>query len=228
MEYSTDDIAAAKSLQFATYIHTSMATFWIYDYISSLKEEWTFLRRSHWNKMKVLYIVTRYLPFILLATDLYMSFISNGNTVGCQALGDISLGIGMLIVICSECFFILRTYVLWNQNRILLAAMGSTFFSFLVASFSIAFTTTVPAARTCFHLPSGIPQFLKHSVHFHRCDQRDPGNHRVLPEFDRSPALHSISFPFRFRTGTHDTYPHMRHTELVEKRKPSVRCPSEP
>ncbi|KAG1854068.1 hypothetical protein C8R48DRAFT_323572 [Suillus tomentosus] len=171
MEYSTNDVAAARSLQFATYIYTSMAAFWTYDYACSLHEEWTFLLRSHWSKMKGLYIVTRYLPFILLITDLYMSFTSNENPVTCGMLANISSGFGMLLAVCSECFFILRTYALWDRNRILLAAILCTFFvsfqsthhtqasgrsisqSFLVASVSITVDTTVSAAYTTSAIP---------------------------------------------------------------------------
>ncbi|KAG2114239.1 uncharacterized protein F5147DRAFT_758926 [Suillus discolor] len=153
MEYSTDDVTAARSLQFATYIYTSMAAFWTYDYACSLHEEWSFLLRSQWNKMKSLYIVTRYLPFILLITDLYMSFTSNENPAKCGMLANISSGFGMLLAVCSECFFILRTYALWNRNRILLAAILGTFFSFLAASVSITVDTTVSAAYTTSPIP---------------------------------------------------------------------------
>ncbi|KAG2054147.1 hypothetical protein BDR06DRAFT_1008095 [Suillus hirtellus] len=153
MEYSTDDVAAARSLQFATYIYTSMAAFWTYDYACSLHEEWTFLLRSHWSKMKGLYIVTRYLPFILLITDLYMSFTSNENPVKCGMLANTSSGFGMLLAVCSECFFILRTYALWDRNRILLAAILGTFFSFLAASVSITVDTTVSAAYATSPIP---------------------------------------------------------------------------
>ncbi|KAG2104286.1 hypothetical protein BD769DRAFT_1695923 [Suillus cothurnatus] len=163
MDYSSDDIAAARSFQFATYIYTSMAAFWVYDYACSLHGEWSFLLRSHWNKVKGLYVATRYLPFILLTTNLYMNFTPNESPSRCRVLANIDSGIGMVSVVFSECFFILRTYALWDNNKILLAAMASTFFvsfrsthdiqasgkcisqAFLVASFSIAFTTTVPA-----------------------------------------------------------------------------------
>ncbi|KAG2361981.1 hypothetical protein BDR07DRAFT_1087974 [Suillus spraguei] len=77
MEYSSDDIAAARSLQFSMYIYTSIATFWIYDYACTLHEEWTFLLRSHWGKVKCLYIVTRYLPFIPLSMVLWSAFRSS-------------------------------------------------------------------------------------------------------------------------------------------------------
>ncbi|KAG2071260.1 hypothetical protein BDR04DRAFT_1117858 [Suillus decipiens] len=134
MEYSSDDIAAARSLRFSTfimfhqYIYVSMVTFWSYDY-------WTFLLRSNWSKVKCLYIVARYLPFILLTTNLYMIFTPNETSGKCRMLANIDLG-----------FFILRTFALWDNNKILLAVMVFTFSVFLIASFSIAFTTTVPTA----------------------------------------------------------------------------------
>ncbi|KAG2037904.1 hypothetical protein BDR03DRAFT_1010285 [Suillus americanus] len=172
MEYSSDDIAAARSLQFATYIYASTATFLIYDYACSLDEEWTFLLRSHWNKVKGLYIATRYIPFILLTTNLYLSFTPNENPGKCRVMDNIATGLDVVSATFSECFFMLRTYALWNKNRILLAAMLSTFFvssqsahhtkasgrcisqAFLVACFSIAFTTTIPAAYATSAIPA--------------------------------------------------------------------------
>ncbi|KAG2114287.1 uncharacterized protein F5147DRAFT_22157 [Suillus discolor] len=165
MEYTTNDIAAARSLQFATYIHMSMATFWTYDYACSLHEEWTFLLRSRWSKMKGLYIVTRYLPFIFLATDIYLYFTPNLNPGKCWVWVHIDLGIGMLLVVCSDYFFILRTYVLWNKNKILLAAMLFTFVSFLVACFGVAFATTIPAAYVTSTIP-GITGCYRSSTNY--------------------------------------------------------------
>ncbi|KAG1793577.1 hypothetical protein EV424DRAFT_1604979 [Suillus variegatus] len=188
MEYSTDDISAARSLQFATYIHMSMATFWTYDYACSLHEEWTFLLRSRWCKMKAFYIVTRYFSFIFLATDLYRAFRSsthrsdngltflvyfapNENPGKCRVLENIQSGLGTVLVVFSEYFFVSRTYVLWNKNRVLLAAIVCTSFVssksthgiqasgrcisqiVLVASFSIVFATDVPASYATSVIP---------------------------------------------------------------------------
>ncbi|KAG2078162.1 hypothetical protein BDR04DRAFT_451729 [Suillus decipiens] len=150
-----------------------MTTFWCYDYACTLHEEWTFLLRSDWSKVKGLYIVTRYLPFSFLAVVLWMSFNTNENPGKCWVLIILDSGLGIALVFLSECFFMLRTYVLWNNNRILLAAMLSTFFAFLVASFGFVFGTyiyTVPAGCARCHLPSGVLQSLKHSVYSHRYD----------------------------------------------------------
>ncbi|KAG1789694.1 uncharacterized protein HD556DRAFT_1395743 [Suillus plorans] len=127
MEYSADDIAGCSSKELAV-LYT---TLWTYDYVCSIHEEWTYLLQSHWGRMKGMYIVTRYLPFILLATDLYRAFRSSTHRADYQLtlVFHISSGTCML-VICSEWFFILRTYVHWDNNGFLLAAMLSTFFHF--------------------------------------------------------------------------------------------------
>ncbi|KAG2068184.1 hypothetical protein BDR04DRAFT_1143946 [Suillus decipiens] len=102
MEYSSDDIAAARSLQLTTYMYVSMATFLCYDYIFLLREEWTYLLRSDWSKVKGLYIVTRYLPFILLITVLWMNFTPNENPGTCRVLINVNSGLGIASIIFSE------------------------------------------------------------------------------------------------------------------------------
>ncbi|KAG1723654.1 hypothetical protein EDD22DRAFT_172803 [Suillus occidentalis] len=165
MEYSSDDIAAARSLQVATYIYVSTATFWTYDYVCSLHEEWTFLLQSHWNKVKVMYIVTRYLLFFILISNLYASFISNENLGTCRVSSIIGTGLDIVSAVFSECFFILRTYALWNSNRIVLAVMLSTFFTFLVVSIGVTFAGTVPSAYFTSAIP-GITACYQTSTNF--------------------------------------------------------------
>ncbi|KAG1839705.1 hypothetical protein C8R48DRAFT_782006 [Suillus tomentosus] len=171
-DYSADDIAAATSLQFfqpsfdnyilGEFVPTSSLLLFnshiqTYNYACSLHEEWRFLLVSHWTKAKGLYIATRYVPFLLLATNLYLSFIPNETPGKCRVLDNICSGLDILLGICSECFFILRTCALWNNNRILLAAILVTAFTFLGASIGITFATTAPA--TCMRSPffPGVP-----------------------------------------------------------------------
>ncbi|KAG2112481.1 hypothetical protein BD769DRAFT_1391915 [Suillus cothurnatus] len=75
MEYSAAEIAVITNLQRLTItnhlppvpiLSVSITTFW-----------WRFLRQSRWTKVKVLYIITRYLPFILVAIYLCLNFIKN-------------------------------------------------------------------------------------------------------------------------------------------------------
>ncbi|KAG1899709.1 uncharacterized protein F5891DRAFT_1038105, partial [Suillus fuscotomentosus] len=74
------------------------------------------------------------------------SFTPNENLVKCGMLVNITSGLGMILAICSDCFFIIRTYVFWNRNKILLAAILVTYFLCLVGSVSIIVDTTVSAA----------------------------------------------------------------------------------
>ncbi|KAG2746817.1 hypothetical protein P692DRAFT_20738765 [Suillus brevipes Sb2] len=152
-EYSTDNVAETRSLQVYTYLYTSMATFWIYDYACSLHLEWTFLLRSRWSKVKGLYIIARYVPFLLLAGHLYMNFIPNENSDKCQLLNNICSCFSLISVFCSECFFVLRTYALWNNNKIVLVTIMTTFIAVVVSSITFAFATTATAPWTTSTIP---------------------------------------------------------------------------
>jgi len=96
MEYSAVDVAAALTLQRLTYLYVSITTFWIYDYASSLHEELKFLRQSRWTKVKVLYITTRYLPFLLLSMYIYLN-LTPENPNKCKILINI-----YSFFLCSE------------------------------------------------------------------------------------------------------------------------------
>ncbi|KAG1895792.1 uncharacterized protein F5891DRAFT_649647 [Suillus fuscotomentosus] len=130
MEHPSVYITTARSLQPLAYICTLIAaTFWTYDYICSLHEEWTFLLRSRLTKVKVLYIVTRYVPFFIVAADLYMNFSGNEDRDQCLILSNIYACLRLISLACSECLFVLRTCALWNNNRIILIAILSTIFA---------------------------------------------------------------------------------------------------
>ncbi|KAG1719097.1 hypothetical protein EDB19DRAFT_747520 [Suillus lakei] len=158
----------AKGLQFLTYICASMATFWTYDYACSFHEEWTFLLRSRWTKVKCLYIITRYVPFLLLVTELYVCFIPNENPNKCRMGVSIYSCLSMISVACSELFFVLRTHALWGNNRIVLMAMLSAHLAVIVASTGIyvgiaeasqVTISAIPGITGCYRTFSGVQTF---------------------------------------------------------------------
>lgn len=153
MEYSADEIAAARNLQYLAYICTSMATFWFYDYICSFHEEWKFLYRSRWTKVKALYIIARYVPFLFVITDLFLNFSPYENSKKCKILVNIYSGFGVVSLTCSECFFVLRTYALWNSNKIILVAMLSTLFAIIALFIGICFSAIITSHGLRSHLP---------------------------------------------------------------------------
>ncbi|KAG1738207.1 hypothetical protein EDB19DRAFT_905482 [Suillus lakei] len=144
-QYSPDAVAAARSLQIFAYIYTSMATFWTYDYACSIREEGKFLLCSRRSRVKFLYIVTRYVPFLLFAANLYLNFAPDETLTTCQFVNNLCEALSLMAIVCSECFFMLRTYVLWDNNKIILAAMLLTATAVAVGSTVAMFSTTVTA-----------------------------------------------------------------------------------
>ncbi|KAG1718230.1 hypothetical protein EDB19DRAFT_1921045 [Suillus lakei] len=141
----------------------------IYDYVCSLQEEWKFLRQSHWSKVKGLYIIARYIPFFFVITDLFVNFAPNENPKKCRILVSIYSSCGVISLTCSECFFVLRTYALWNSNRIVLVAMLSTLFATIVAFSGICFsaiatshvtTSAVPGITGCYRSSTSFQFFM--------------------------------------------------------------------
>jgi len=160
-KYSTDAIAAARSLQVFTYIYTSMATFWTYDYACTIHEEGIFLFCSPWKRVKLLYIVTRYVPFLLFAAHLYLNFLPDETSDTCQFVNNICSCFSLVSFVCSEFFFIFRTYVLWDNNKVVLVAMLSTFAYQIATAAAIAVSFSTTATAPCMNSP--VWQFLTES-----------------------------------------------------------------
>ncbi|KAG2038850.1 hypothetical protein BDR03DRAFT_953765 [Suillus americanus] len=152
-KYSSEDIAAAMSLQTYAYVYTSMATLWAYDCACSLQEEWTFLLQSRWTKVKGLYIATRCVPFLLLIGHLCTNFIPNENSDKCKILINVCSIFSQISVSCSECFFLLRTYALWKHNRFVLVVLRALPPVAIIACIGTAIASVVNAS----YVTSAIP-----------------------------------------------------------------------
>ncbi|KAG2082584.1 hypothetical protein BD769DRAFT_654549 [Suillus cothurnatus] len=144
----------------------SMSILWTYDYVCSLHEEWTYLLRSRWTKVKALYITARCVHLLITTVHLYLVATPSDNAIKCQILSLIITSLSLISLTCSECFFVLRTYALWNNNRILLIAMLSTLFVVTVLSFITTFTPIVTSyssaslISSCHQNLSNFPCFM--------------------------------------------------------------------
>ncbi|KAJ8585982.1 hypothetical protein M405DRAFT_883532 [Rhizopogon salebrosus TDB-379] len=104
-----------------------------------------FLLHSSWTRIKVLYVVTRYVPFLLFAMHLYLNFIPDETPNTCQFVNNFCSCFSSISGICSEMFFILRTYALWENNKVILAVMLTTFAGVIVGSMVSLFSATAAA-----------------------------------------------------------------------------------
>ncbi|KAG1836132.1 hypothetical protein DFJ58DRAFT_190596 [Suillus subalutaceus] len=82
-----------------------------------------------------------------------MNFIPKENSDKCQLLNNICSCFSMISVSCSECFFVLRTCALWNNNRIVVVTAVVTFLAVVVSSIGFAFGTTATAPWTTSAIP---------------------------------------------------------------------------
>lgn len=121
------------------------------------------------------------MPFLLFVGHLYLNFIPNENSNKCLTLNNICRCFKLTLVICSECFFILRTYVLWNRNKVVLGAMLSlmpsphpTLLLHLIQAVVVAFgsilfstntsapyeTSPIPGITGCYQSSGSVELFL--------------------------------------------------------------------
>ncbi|KAG2078744.1 hypothetical protein BDR04DRAFT_331887 [Suillus decipiens] len=162
MEYSANDIAAAKILQYLAYICVSLITFWTYDYMCSLDYEWTYLLQSRWTMVKCLYILARHTPDAELICCASVTLTPDENIEACRVFISIYSGFAVISLTCSECFFVLRTYVLWSNNKLVLYAMLSILFA-VMASFVGIWFNAVATSRYC--LCSRLSQLIFVYIH---------------------------------------------------------------
>ncbi|KAG2123067.1 hypothetical protein DEU56DRAFT_64844 [Suillus clintonianus] len=134
-----------------------MATFWAYEYV------------------KGIYIVTRYVPFLLLTMNLYTGFSPHETPSKCRILVNVCSGFSIISGICSQYFFALRTCALWNNNRIVVITMLSLCLAFIVASISISFdatatapyaTSKIPGITGCYQIVSSVQLFIPFLLFF--------------------------------------------------------------
>ncbi|KAG1719456.1 hypothetical protein EDB19DRAFT_698939 [Suillus lakei] len=156
MEYLVDDVAVATNLQILARVYISIATFWTYDYACSVQEEWTFLHRSRSTKIKVLFIITRHVPFSVITMGLCLKLTTNESLDECRMLLNIYSVFSQISITFSEFFFVLRTCALWNNSRIILATMLFILCAGVAISIGIRSTDIASLQVTASAIP-GIP-----------------------------------------------------------------------
>lgn len=104
-----------------------------------------FLFCSRWRRVKLLYVVTRYTPFLLFAAHLHMNFAPDDISDTCQFVNNICSCLSVILFVCSESFFVLRTYVLWDNNKVVLAAMLLAFVTLFAGAMAAVFSVTANA-----------------------------------------------------------------------------------
>ncbi|KAG1727498.1 hypothetical protein EDB19DRAFT_194437 [Suillus lakei] len=166
----------------AGYILLSALTIVVYDVVTHLDDEIDYLGRPRSNFVKVVFILCRYLPFIIGALRIYdvvgQRYIDD-NT--CLVLLRSSIWFSFLQMACVEFIFILRAYALWGCSKRVL-------FYLLAAYLAVCVTdiTSLQIYTGAFPVGRSNPSFYSWFAHCHTdaCyGQANPGASWLLVSF---------------------------------------------
>ncbi|KAG1798531.1 uncharacterized protein HD556DRAFT_189643 [Suillus plorans] len=113
-------------LRTQNYFFASLVASWVYDCFLTLDQEVSSIHCPRWRKGSILYIMTRYMPALMLSVHLYMNYLPNEKIVTCKILQSMWYCAAALCIVGAEGIFILRTYALWGQKKSILGLMLST------------------------------------------------------------------------------------------------------
>ncbi|KIK83523.1 hypothetical protein PAXRUDRAFT_832052 [Paxillus rubicundulus Ve08.2h10] len=93
----------------------------IFDYFCQLEDEVSFIwNRRGWGIGKVLFVLTKYIPFILIPFTLFSTFAANLDVHTCAVLLYIIVVLEAFAIALSDVTFGLRAYAMWNRNKTVL------------------------------------------------------------------------------------------------------------
>ncbi|KAG0704962.1 hypothetical protein DFH29DRAFT_325774 [Suillus ampliporus] len=157
----TADIAIGHTLLNLNYAYVSTTVIWVYDYIITFSDELAFIRNSNWGAVKLLYLLCRYLPFVLLGTDTYQVLQPALPLSLCETYFGMNSWLEGFTLVAAECMFILRTYAIWGRNRRVLTILMSSFVAilipvvYIIISFGNSITISeppIPNITSCYNV----------------------------------------------------------------------------
>jgi len=113
-----------ENLRTETYLDVASAALLVYDFILTFQSEVTLIWPSKWNVVKVLFFLTRYLPFIDMSLVLFYQTKTNIDVQTCQMT---YFPAGWLIVVgitIAEIILMVRTWAIWGRSRRIAIFLG--------------------------------------------------------------------------------------------------------
>ncbi|KZP22704.1 hypothetical protein FIBSPDRAFT_470953 [Athelia psychrophila] len=111
----TESVSSLLRAQNIIYFDVFSACILVYDYILTFSSEMTLIWGEPWKSLKVLFLLSRYLPFA--DTAVLFLYDSASSPSECRAL---TLGLGTLFAIglcMTEYIFAVRTWAMWGCDR---------------------------------------------------------------------------------------------------------------
>ncbi|KAN0082569.1 hypothetical protein V8E55_008364 [Tylopilus felleus] len=121
MSFANGTVSQLAGLQTSKYFNIAGMAILIFDYVITLEDEarWEWGRK--WGATRLVFTVSRYLPFAGAAMTAYYAarkaaLRSNSDPCG-PSSGQSSSAVHMLGIIAAEVLLIIRTYAYWDSNK---------------------------------------------------------------------------------------------------------------
>ncbi|KAF9050638.1 hypothetical protein BDZ89DRAFT_1057090, partial [Hymenopellis radicata] len=107
----------------------------VFDYLLTLEQEVDLIWGSEWTITKLLYLITRYSPFVNVV--LFLWFTPNMSAENCLLIYRMNGWMAAAGVVLAEVILTLRTWAVWNRHRFLTVCMPALFFAYSVVVFTV-------------------------------------------------------------------------------------------
>jgi len=99
-------------------------TLFIYDYVLTFHQERALVWTSKWSYGKALFLFIRYTGFLVLGAFFIVEYTTPISQPTCTGLIFLCLALNAAVTLCAGLVLALRTWALWNRNRICGAFIG--------------------------------------------------------------------------------------------------------
>ncbi|KAJ7020190.1 hypothetical protein C8F04DRAFT_1145198 [Mycena alexandri] len=122
-----DNVLAASRIQMVKYSDLASIALLVFEYLLTFNLEVTLVWPSTWSTSKVLFVLSRYLPFLEIPLTSYYVFASTPAATLCRTVNSIIIITRVLGIGIAEAILLLRTYALSGRDRRVLTRFGSFF-----------------------------------------------------------------------------------------------------
>ncbi|KAH7904275.1 hypothetical protein BJ138DRAFT_1166823 [Hygrophoropsis aurantiaca] len=123
------DPAAHPELQKQLYLGFSGLAILVFDYCINVNAEIIWIWDTKWTLVRILFLLARYVPFILVPVSIYYSsWIYPSRQTDCSRWNEAITGMIIISLAAAEVLLFIRTWVLWRKKRVVLiglTALGS-------------------------------------------------------------------------------------------------------
>ncbi|KAH7906097.1 hypothetical protein BJ138DRAFT_1163427 [Hygrophoropsis aurantiaca] len=134
-------LAADPELQKGLYLQFSGLAILVFDYCINISTEVTWIWDTKWTLVRVLFLVARYVPFILVPVSIYSGLPGTNIQTNCSQWDGARIGMIIISILASDALLFIRIWVLWSRKRVVLIGLIALGLALLGASVALGALT---------------------------------------------------------------------------------------